>query len=399
MGRMTQPLLTVNRRDKRRPVQGGGGGGEPGTGEALLWNPGVRVPLTNPVTINVPSGSSGNTTDYSITLGAGSNSSTSTSITRTEKHAIIILPTGSKRHGPIKVTGSGSNQNCRVWMVGGNMKKYSPQTSRLLHFQGIDHVYIEGLWLECSNLVGSAIVMQGLNGGAGWLWAQNNLITGVNYADTTNCDFTTAHGDLCIYQSSCIGGVRWYKNTGWYWNTGFIWTGDTTYPTGYPQGIQMIKCDWNLYDNRYNPKPSLYTGVTGNSNSHQCFFMACNSLPITMTDVYLWDDQPTTSFSTTSENGNCVVTHSKKSLAAMAGMSSCRTVAGDTYLGTVTLTGTNRSGVITGGIPPNGHWVNSGTIDYGAAIWPNATGPVHSGNFDGLNYPQPFSANHPGYLE
>jgi hypothetical protein len=390
MGRMTQPLLTVNRRDKRRPVQGGGGGGTPSTGEKLLYNPALRVPLTSPITLTVPASTAGNTSVYTVRLGQSSASSGSTFQNVTQKHAKIIMP--NIRHGRLDIFAT-PETDCRVWIIGGQIKRYSPAATRLLTIQGVDHAYLEGMWLNGNHLAGSGIV----NNGSGSLnthsmWVQNCLITGINYLDTAQGDFDTAHGDFVISQLAMRGGMWFNKVTGWCWVTGFIMAGATS--GNYPLGFHFTDCNFYLYNTQYNPKAVMYPGQSvGYQTGAAIFFQIgdnCVNWPMTFDECYLWDDQPGTVLApdgTTSD--------SRKSLATLARFNNCRTVSGDTFTGTVDPTLSNTTGVIRGGIPPNGNFVNSGLLQYGSVN----TGPTHSGCFDGSNYPQPTDSNHPGYLE
>jgi hypothetical protein len=387
-----KPLLAARVRDIRRGVQSGGGGGTPGS-SALRYNPGVRMALAPGFsTYNVPVGT-GSSSQYLITLAAG-------------EHAKVFLPTSQARMGPVRIEGS-TNTNNRVWLIGGQVKDHLnlPRSNNdMVTFAGIDHVYVEGVWFDKRNTVGSAIGWAGrtANSPAGtapkctWIWLQNCLVTGVNYADTGDGDADTEHGDFLIQQHECNGGVRMHQCTAWFWNTGLITTNSPVTPGGY----HFSKCNFILYDSRYNPKPNLYPswGAWGNSTNHSVFLQGCTVNDFRAEDVYIHDDQPIGNFPITDSNGT--TTHTRRGVAGLLGTwqsGGCLTITGDTYTGTAT--GSGFTGSIIGGIPPNGHFVNSGTVSYGSQTYPNATGPVHTGNFDGLNYPQPGTAGHPGYQE
>jgi hypothetical protein len=363
----------------------------PVTGAPLKWNPANVVPLVSPVTIDIPASTAGNLSDYTITLGASSDSSTSTSRSVTAKHAIIRLPTAEARNGPVRIEGT-SGTNCRFHMIGGQIKQATNSEERCLNIAGIDHAYLEGVRLDKRHSVGSGIAVAAAGGGAGngqvgMLWAQNVLITGINYSDTGDGDAETHHGDWFINQggnSSTNGGLRANRCTFWTWNTGFILA------SALLQGVHFYDCNFRIYDSRYNPKPLNHPtwGAWGNSNNHGIFFASCTALtPYLFDNCYFWDDQPAGNFSITDSDGT--TTHTKKNLSALFPQAlDCDVITGDFFTGTIALNKTSGGtfdGFITGGIPPAGDFVDSGALQYGTV----STGPTHAGAFSGLNYQSP----------
>jgi hypothetical protein len=392
-----------------------GGGGVVGPGvptEPLLWNPAVRVALDpNKLRIvNVPASTPGNTADYTVAVNAG-------------EHIILRLPANEPRHGSVKVTGPG-NTDTRLWIIGGQIKRYKkiPGTEgRMLHIHGIDHAYLEGLWLNGQHFVGSGIVNQANNSRSYRQWNQNLLITGIGYADSGQGDDPDlgGHGDLMISQSGLRKGAFWNRVSGWYWATGHIYTASSSWPGDatselYTEGFKFIDCDFNAYNTQYNPKGGLYPGKAFHvQNNSQCFFLGgssgpCFNFPLQFQRCYLWDDQTGTVSYTDVHPLGTTNTHSdtRKSLAFLAGFANCDSLSGDSFTGTLSRVGmSNTSGVMTGGRPPapfQRGFVDAGELEYGLL----STGPTHAGCFTGLNYPQPNipgfitgSGGHPGYQE
>jgi hypothetical protein len=393
-----KPLFAASVRDIRRAVQSGGGGGTPGS-NALKYNPGQRVPLTSPATRVVGVGTGAQTT---ITLNSG-------------EHSIIQLPTDQARIGKVRIEGTGGTNN-RIWIMGGQIKSATDSNggatdaNDCLNLAGIDHAFIEGVWFDKRHRVGSTCAFASRNhvsgvASAGAVWMQNCLFTGVNYMDTGNGsdgDFQEEHGDFLIFQHLAVR-LRMYRCTGWTWNTGFVTSG------GWTDGAEFHNCNWNIYDSRFNPKPSIYPGQRlTNSPNHSVSFTNCDTPSNwTFNECYLHDDQPVGTFSLAGVNGGAATTHTKRPLQNLLtdpfnntpAWDTCGAFTGDPYTGVLDPTISQVTGVVRGGIPPNGHFVNSGTLSYGTQQWPNASPPTHTGNFTGLNYPQPFTSGHPGYLE
>jgi hypothetical protein len=347
----------------------------------------VRLALTPGFsTYNIPATTTNNG-QHIVTLASG-------------EHAKIVLPTSQARVGGVRIQGTGGTNN-RIWIIGGQIKSHPTAATDCLNLAGIDHSYVEGVWLNKAHAVGSACAFATRNNitgvaSAGSVWMQNCLITGVNYMDTGDGDFQTEHGDLWIFQHPAVR-FRVYRFTGWPWNTSFITSG------AFSDGAEFYDTNINFYDSRFNPKQEIYgTSVAlGNSPSHSVLssISCAHGSRFTFDNFYWHDDQPVGNFPITDSNGT--TTHTKRTLANMAPLAtSCITASGDPYTGTLQLTLPGGvTGLIRGGIPPNGNFVNSGTLSYGSQQWPNATAPTHTGNFDGLNYPQPGTAGHPGYLE
>jgi hypothetical protein len=366
---------------------GSGTGGDP-----LLWDPNIVVPLTNPVTITIPARTVNTTGEYTVTLGASSNSSTSTSQSVTARHAIIQLQPAAITHGPLTINGT-SGTDCRIWIIGGQLKNYVGTTNAVgscMHIMGVDHTYMEGVWINQNHRAGGALTVGGRSGDGltGWLWVQNCLLTGCNYTDQPQGDWETTHGDFIFSPNSGRGGFRFYKVTAYTWVTGVVLNNISQYPTRWPGGLEFRKCDFNVYDTLYNPKLAIYSARPAViQTGARIFFLGTNSpcpnIGMTFDECYLWDDQPGTRVVTHSDGSTS--NDSRKSLATLCGWDGCRVVSGDSFTGTVDHTGSASIGLVRGGVPPGGHFVDPGDLEYG--VFP--TGPTHSGGFDGLNYTSP----------
>jgi hypothetical protein len=352
--------------------------GVPASSSQLLkWNPNIRVPLTNPSVYNIPAGTD-SFSQFTHTLAQG-------------EHAIYVMPS-TPRKGKVRLEGTGGTDN-RIHVVSGQFLG-GTAADDLLNLAGIDHAYLEGIYFNKNHAVGSACAFatrNNINGvsSAGAVWMQHCLFSGINYADTQDGDWTNEHGDHIIFQHPGVR-LRMHLCSGFSWNTSFIFTGTVS------DGVEMYQCDWNIYDSRFNPKHIKYPSQTlfGNSPNHSVLSSTSCASPtrFVFEDVYWFDHQPVGTFPITDSNGT--TNHVKRSLKVLAPLlNSCTTAIGDPYTGELQINLATVTGRIKGGIPPEGHYVNPGTIDYGSQQWPNAALTQHVGAFNGIGY------STPGYME
>lgn len=364
----------------------------PVSGNKLRYNPNIRVPLDPGFSVyNIGSGSLSTQPHTSIQLDAG-------------EHAKIIINNGTGVYnGTLGVRGVLHSDN-RVWIIGGQIqsRKWNATAFTLL---GIDHCYVEGVWINKNHYTGDAVA---LAGGGGY-WFQNCLITGPNYSDTNNGDNPTGpHGDTMQVQSH-TKYLHLHRVTMYGWHQGFLFNNKTStdlnrYTAGTPTIVDTTTWrDVNIrcYRSRYNPKAVLQDQITyfHPKGSVMMHFGDNDSYPpvkFAVENMWIWDDQTVTE-TYVDMNGN-TTTDSRRGIhnlirpnpaVSSADNAWYGTIAGDNFTGTYTLHPLLGTGFVQGGVPPGGDFVNGGDLQYGLVN----TGPTHLGAFSGLNYVSP------GYLE
>lgn len=388
-----KPIFSAGVRDIRRAVQSGGGGvvdPQP-SGDKLKYNPGVRMPLASGFTTRTLTGS-----------GPGASGITTINLNANE-HTKIILPNNTW-NGQIQINGNGTNT---VWVLGGHIRKAFAQASTMVQclvFNDVHRCYAEGLWLDKGHFAGTGVMARTHAGRPlPEVILQNMLITGCNYMDQSSQGSNwTQHGDWMQLQSQ-IRSLKIDKLTAYVWNTGFVTNVASVANGGFANqfvtgGAIVETSEWNRlnmkhYDPSFNPGPNLISGFGSIPQGCLLAFFADSCTAVTGTT-------PKTTYRLSEVYATDLDNNRKTLISILAPgpsqASNCSgVIEGDSFTGKYKHSALLlNSTFVQGGSPPNGDFLNAGNIT------PNSsTGPSHAGGFNGLNYPQPGTSNHPGYLE
>jgi hypothetical protein len=321
----------------------------------------VRCPLTNPTTRVV-------TSAQTITLNSG-------------EHSIIELPTASAISGKIHIVGNGTS-NQRVWVIGGrinnSLNNTSGTTAACLDVQGVNIAYLEGLRLDKLNQIGDNLITRSFGSNVGpRLFVQNCLFIGANYIDPG------IHGDGLQVQSQ-IRGLYMHRVTSLTYNQGFtvnlFFANDFASGPAILERVEWTDVNWTILDSRQNPQLN-----SSNLNHHAMFLWDSSSVTprilYTLDNIWAEDLQRLTDAQggTRRTLAQLVAPSIGGDFSGVGG-----TVSGDSFTGTwnppaQSGTAGQITGTVRGGTPTNGDFVPT--------------------TFTGLNYPQPGTSGHPGYLE